>query len=203
LACRRPGSDHGSMDQLATKTVYRNAWMTVREDQVLRPDGTTGIYGVVDKADFALVIPRQRGGVWLVEQYRYPIGRRAWEFPQGSWDGERRGDEYALARAELAEETGLIAAELVHLGHLFGAYGFCSQGFDVFVATGLVAGEPHRELAEQDMVHRFATDAELAAMIRAGEVVDAASIAAYALLSLWEPSDNPADNGERPSPPGD
>ena len=51
------GREHHSMEQLETRTVYQNAWMTVREDLVGRPDGTTGIYGVVDKADFALVIP--------------------------------------------------------------------------------------------------------------------------------------------------
>ena len=175
------------MRQLETKTVYQNPWMTVREDRVARSDGTTGTYGVVDKADFALTIPREGGGAWLVEQYRYPIGRRAWEFPQGSWAGAPGGDQVALAMSELREETGLVAEEVVHLGHLFGAYGFCSQGFDVFLATGLVAGQPDREHTEQDVVHRFLTDAELAAMVQNGDIVDAATIAAYALLLLWEP----------------
>jgi 8-oxo-dGTP pyrophosphatase MutT (NUDIX family) len=172
------------VEQLGTKTIYRNAWMTVREDSVAWPDGTTGIYGVVDKPDFALIIPREPGGFWLVEQYRYPVGRRAWEFPQGTWGGPPGGDQDALARAELAEETGLTAGRLAHLGRLFSAYGFCSQGFDVFLATELTAGEPAREPGEQDMVHRFVTDAEFTAMIRAGQVVDGATIAAYALWQL-------------------
>lgn len=38
--------------------MYENAWMSVREDQVRLPDGTPGVYGVVDMPDFALVIPR-------------------------------------------------------------------------------------------------------------------------------------------------
>jgi 8-oxo-dGTP pyrophosphatase MutT (NUDIX family) len=160
--------------------------MSVREDRVGLLDGTTGIYGVVDKSDFALVIPREHGGVWLVQQFRYPIGRRVWEFPQGSWGGEPGGDQPALARAELAQETGLAAEELVHLGHLFGAYGFCSQAFDVFLATGLSVGRPDRERTERDMIHRFVTEADLVQMIHDGEVVDAASIAAYALLLLRE-----------------
>jgi 8-oxo-dGTP pyrophosphatase MutT (NUDIX family) len=168
--------------------MYRNNWMTVREDSVAWPDGTTGIYGVVDKPDFALIIPREQAGFWLVEQYRYPVGRRAWEFPQGTWggppDGPPGGDQHALARAELAEETGLAAGRLAHLGRLFSAYGFCSQGFDVFLATELTAGQPEREPGEQDMVHRFVTDAEFTAMIAAGQVVDAATIAAYALWQL-------------------
>jgi len=71
--------------------VYRNAWMTVREDTVRRQDGTTGIYGVVDKPDFALVLPRHERGFWLVEQYRYPVRRRSWEFPRAAGGAVTRG----------------------------------------------------------------------------------------------------------------
>jgi 8-oxo-dGTP pyrophosphatase MutT (NUDIX family) len=81
--------------------------MTVREDQVRWPDGSVGVYGVVEKPDFALVLPPHQNGFWMVEQYRYPVGRRAWEFPQGSWGHGNTGLSGDLARAELAEETGL------------------------------------------------------------------------------------------------
>ena len=73
------------MEQVSSRVVYRNPWMTVREDTVRRPDGSPGICGVVEKPDFAVVLPRWSGGFWLVEQYRYPVRRRAWEVPQGSW----------------------------------------------------------------------------------------------------------------------
>jgi 8-oxo-dGTP pyrophosphatase MutT (NUDIX family) len=176
------------MDQLDTRTVYSNPWMSVREDTVRRADGSVGVYGVVDKPDFALVVPRENGGMWLVERYRYPVARRAWEFPQGSWAGDAAGDQAALARAELAEETGLEAGQVVHLGNLYGAYGFCSQGFDVYLATGLRPGEPAREVTEQDMVHRFVSDPEFSALVKGGEIVDAATLAAHALLTWHERS---------------
>jgi 8-oxo-dGTP pyrophosphatase MutT (NUDIX family) len=158
--------------------------MTVREDRMQRADGTTGIYGVVDKPDFAIVIPVTSGGLWLVEQFRYPVGRRAWEFPQGSWAAGQCGSAADLARVELAEETGLRAAELRHLGHLFAAYGFSSQGFDVFLAQCLTQGAVAREGTEQDMVHKLVSRQEFGAMIRRGDVVDAATLAAYQLLLL-------------------
>src|SRR3954447_4082341 len=124
------------MEQLSSRVVYRNAWMTVREDEVRRPDGSRGVYGVIEKPDSALVLPRWADGFWLVEQFRYPVGRRAWEFPQGSWGaGGPGGDQAELARRELAEETGLRAGTLRHLGHLFEAYGYATQGFDVYLAT--------------------------------------------------------------------
>ena len=171
------------METTSTREVYRNAWMSVREDGVVLPDGQPGLYGVVDKPDFALVVPREDdGSLWLVEQYRYPVQRRSWEFPQGSWPASgHAGGPAELARAELREETGLLAGRLDHLGRLHEAPGFCSQGFDVWLATGLVAGPPEREATEQGMRTRRVTDAELRRMVRDGELVDAASLAAYAL----------------------
>jgi 8-oxo-dGTP pyrophosphatase MutT (NUDIX family) len=156
--------------------------MSVREDEVVLPDGQPGTYGVVDKPDFALVVPREDDGdLWLVEQYRYPVQRRSWEFPQGSWPAEALGSAAELAAAELREETGLRAAHLEHLGRLHEAPGFCSQGFDVWLATGLVPGPPEREVTEQGMRTLRVSDGELRRMVRAGELVDAASLAAYAL----------------------
>ena len=176
------------MEQTSTRVVYRNPWMTVREDTIRRPDGTPGVYGVVEKPDFALVLPRWEHGFWLVEQDRYPVRRRAWEFPQGSWGRGTGGTPAELARSELAEETGLRAATLTHLGHLYEAYGFSTQGFDVYLATGLTTGEPDREPGEQDMVHRRFTDEEVDRAIRTGLVVDAPSLAALTLYRLGHPS---------------
>ena len=167
-----------------SRRVYENAWMKVREDVVTFPDGSTGLYGVVDKPDFALVIPRDEGGFWLVEQYRYPVQRRAWEFPQGSRGPGATGSSPELAAAELREETGFRAREMRHLGHLYEAYGFCSQGFDVYLATGLQPGPTARESSEQDMQHRHVTNIEFVQMLQSGLIVDGATVAAYGLLTL-------------------
>jgi 8-oxo-dGTP pyrophosphatase MutT (NUDIX family) len=172
------------MEQVSSRVVYRNPWMTVREDEVRRPDGSPGVYGVVEKPDFALVLPRCRDEFRLVEQFRYPVGRRAWEFPQGSWGRDAVDDQLALARQELAEETGLRAGSMTHLGHLFEAYGFSTQGFDVYLATELEEGAPDREASEQDMIHRAFSDTEIAEMIRSGQIVDAPSLAALTLYRL-------------------
>jgi 8-oxo-dGTP pyrophosphatase MutT (NUDIX family) len=173
------------VEQVSSRVVYANHWMSVREDEVRRADGSLGVYGVVDKPDFALVVPvEDDGSLWLVEQYRYPVRRRAWEFPQGSWGTGAGGSRADLAAAELREETGLVAAELRLLGHLHEAYGFCSQGFDVYLAVGLRSGPTAREATEQDMRHRRVAREEFVRMVRDGDVVDAPSLAAYGLLVL-------------------
>ena len=173
------------IERLASREVYRNPWMGVREDDVRFADGSHGIYGVVEKPDFALIVPWDGEAFYLVEQYRYPVAARFWEFPQGSWD-DRSSDRPAeqLARAELEQETGLTAGRLTHLGHLYEACGFSDQGFDVYLAEELEQGEQRLTPSEQDLVvGRFSRD-ELERMVRACEIKDAPSVAALALFAL-------------------
>jgi 8-oxo-dGTP pyrophosphatase MutT (NUDIX family) len=172
------------MRTTSSREVYRNPWIRVREDIIERADGSTGLYGVVEKADFALVIPSENGGFWLVEQYRYPLGRRSWEFPQGTWGAGKGGSAEDLARTELAEETGLRAAGLAHLGRLDLASGLMTQRFDVWHATDLTPGPTAREASEADMRTAFVPRADLHAMVADGRFTDSPSLAAYSLLLL-------------------
>ena len=168
----------------SSREVYRNPWTRVREDLVELADGSTGVYGVVERPDFALVLPAERDGFWLVEQFRHPIGRRSWEFPQGTWGAGREGTPEELARAELAEETGFRAGRLDHLGRLDLAPGLMTQRFDVWRAADLVPGPTAREASEADMRSAFVTETELRTMIAEGRFTDGPSLAAYSLLLL-------------------
>jgi 8-oxo-dGTP pyrophosphatase MutT (NUDIX family) len=172
------------MRTTSSREVYRNPWIRVREDDVLRDDGSTGVYGVVEKPHFGLVIPVERDGLWLVEQFRHPLGRRAWEFPQGTWTAGDDGTAEQLGRAELAEETGLRADGFGHLGRLDLAPGLSTQEFDVWLATDLTQGPTAREATEADMRSAFVGEAELRAMVRDGRFTDGPSLAAYSLLLL-------------------
>jgi 8-oxo-dGTP pyrophosphatase MutT (NUDIX family) len=169
-----------------SREVYANAWMSVREDGIRRVDGTTGIYGVVDKPDYALVIPADGDRLHLVEQFRYPLGMRRWEFPQGTAPERADSDPLELATRELREETGLRAGKMVQLGLLDVAPGMSSQRGRVFLATELSDGEPEREHEEQDMRTGWFHRAKFEAMIANSEITDAQTIAAYALLLLHE-----------------
>jgi 8-oxo-dGTP pyrophosphatase MutT (NUDIX family) len=172
----------GPVRTTSSREVYRNPWIRVREDTVELADGSSGTYGVVERPHFGLVIPAERDGFWLVEQFRYPLGRRAVEFPQGTWTEGSSGSAEELARAELAEETGLRAGRLRHVGHLDLAPGLCTQEFDVWLATDLTSGPVAREATEADMTTTFVPEVDLRAMIRDGRFTDAPSLAAYTLL---------------------
>jgi len=168
----------------SSREVYRNPWIRVREDAVELPDGSTGVYGVVEKEHFALVLPYERGGFWVVEEYRLPVGRRVPGFPQGTWATGASGTPEELARAELAEETGLRAGALRRLGHLALAPGLSTQEFDVWLATDLAPGPTAREATEADMTCTFVPEDQLRARIRDGRFPDGPSVAAYGLLLL-------------------
>ncbi|MEO3783053.1 NUDIX hydrolase [Actinocorallia sp. B10E7] len=157
--------------------------MSLREDRISHPDGSPGLYSVVDKPTAACVIPYEDGGFHLIEQYRYPLRRRSWEFVQGTWpeDGPP-GEE--LARAELAEETGLRASSLTPLGRVAIAPGLTSQECDVFLATGLTRGPVDREHTEQGMEQRWVSRPEFEKLIRDGVVFDNTTLAAFTLFLL-------------------
>ncbi|MBM9469190.1 NUDIX hydrolase [Nakamurella sp. YIM 132084] len=177
------------MRALTSRVVYANPWMTVREDVVERADGARAVWGVVDKPDFAVVIAESPEGVHLVEQFRYPTGRRSWELPMGTWsagtpESVTAGGPLALAQAELAEETGMRADRWERLGELFAAGGFCSQRGHVFVATGLTPGAHAREDSEADMVHEVVPVARMREMMQDGRIVDSITMAAFAMWSV-------------------
>ncbi|MGI8523995.1 MAG: NUDIX domain-containing protein [Nocardioides sp.] len=181
---RRPDIMIG-VETLGSTQVYVNAQMAVREDAIRRSDGSTGSYAVVDAADIALVIPADGDRLQLVEQYRYPVAGRRWEFPSGSADQRLDVDAAGLAARELREETGLVAGNLRPLGTLDVMPSTLSQRCRVFLATDLTPGAPQREPEEQDMRSAWFTRAEVERMISGGTLTDAKSLAAYTLLLMY------------------
>jgi 8-oxo-dGTP pyrophosphatase MutT (NUDIX family) len=161
--------------------VYANPWLSLREDRVERADGSEGVYSVLDAADFALVLPFENDGFHLVEQYRYPVGTRSWEFPSGSGAAGSPAD---VAAAELREETGMTAGRLTRLGFLNPANAMSGIGCHVFLAEELTAGPPEREVTEQDMRQEWFPRTEVERMLRDGVITDGPSIAAYLLFTL-------------------
>ena len=180
--------DGADIRTLGSGVVYEDNWMRLRRDHIERRDGSRGTYAFIEKHDFALVIPAENDGFHLVEEYRYPIGRRTWSFPQGGWPSGETGEPEELARLELAQETGLSARSVVRLGHLHVAHGITSQAGYYFLATGLEPGAPEREAEEQDMRQAWVRRARFEEMIGEGLITDDSTVAAYALLLLRERS---------------
>ena len=132
------------------------------------------------------MVPAEDGGFHLVEEYRYPVGRRSWSFPQGGFPHGESGTPEELARMELAQETGLRTGRLTYLGSLTSAHGMSSQCCDYFLATDLVSGPPDPEPEELGIRNEWVRRAEFEEMVRDNRITDDSTLAAYALLLLAE-----------------
>jgi ADP-ribose pyrophosphatase len=170
--------------KLSSKIVYENPWMTVREDEVEFGNQHRGIYGVVDKSDFALIIPFDGVHLYLVKQYRYPIKESSLEFPQGKHEDDPNANPLDLARAELLEETGLVANIIKEIGFLHEAPGYSSQGFHIFIATDLIEGNNQPDITEDDLESIKVTIVEFEEMVKTGEILDAPTVSAFGLLKI-------------------
>ena len=181
---RDPGPGH-TITTLASREVYRNKWLRLREDEILRSNGQKGIYGVVEKDPCAIIIPIENGEVWLIEQFRYTIQERALELPQGGWEMEIEHPE-ELARGELREELGLDAARMTLLGAHWIAYGFTRQKQYVFLAEGLSHTEKDPDPEEHDLVPRPVTIEAFEAMMLDGTIRDGCTVAAWGMYLMWK-----------------
>lgn len=164
-----------------TRIAYRTAYLAVREEEVTFPDGTEAVYSIVEKPSFSLVVPEVfPGRLCMISCYRHPVRRRFWEFPQGS-STEAEATAAEVAAQELAEETGYSGTRMKWLGAMYEAYGYSVSRCDIFLATGLSPGTSKPEPSEGIVRSHLFSVEEVRDLIRRGEIMDAVTIAAFAL----------------------
>jgi 8-oxo-dGTP pyrophosphatase MutT (NUDIX family) len=166
----------------ATRTVYENPWIHVREDQVTGPHGD-GIYGVVrmqHPAVFVIALDDE-DRICLVELERYTTGRSI-EVPAGGSDGE---DPLVAAQRELLEETGVTASDWQYLGRMNALNGIADAPEHVYLARGLsmtdAAASQHEEGID---AVRWVPFAEVLTLVADGEITDGETIAALAFAGI-------------------
>jgi 8-oxo-dGTP pyrophosphatase MutT (NUDIX family) len=160
-----------------SREIYRNAWIRVREDEVIRPDGGPGIYGVIEiRPSVGVVATNERDEVVLVGQWRYALNRYSWEIPRGgSYPGET--DMLRAAERELAEEAGLRAAHWRALGTMDVCNGVADDVQSLFWATGLSATDRNLD-PEEDIAVEWKPFAEAVEMAMDNRITEVCSVAA-------------------------
>lgn len=130
------------------RKIYQNPWIAVREDKILHPDGSAGIYGVVEVGDAVSIVALQNNAICLVQQYRHSWGKRIWEVPCGGID---KGESVLwAAKRELLEETGISAKKWKRLGIIESNDPVVNR-FHLFLAQDLFFAPPRRDHSEADM----------------------------------------------------
>jgi len=173
-------------DILSTRTAYKNPWTAVREDIIRHPNGKQGLYGIVERGEFVVILPLGESPegptVTLVRQFRYPVAETLWELPMGMWESRPDAIPEDVAAGELREETGLIAKTMVHGGTMFQGAGYSTQKGHAYLATGLTQGPTDREATESDMTCHTIPLKQFETMIARGEITCMVTLATFALL---------------------
>jgi 8-oxo-dGTP pyrophosphatase MutT (NUDIX family) len=179
----RPPNQNGPWLRHSRRSVYENSWITVWHDEVSRPDGSPGIYGLVHFANLAVgvVVLDEDDRVLLVGQHRYALGESSWEIPEGGVPaGETPLDGI---RRELREETGVEASEWEELVRLHLSNSITDEAGVLYLARGLSHGTPQPEPTEQIEVRWVPFD-EVLEMTLDGRITDAMSLIGVQRVAL-------------------
>lgn len=174
----------GPWTKLSVQSIYRNPWIHVEHHDVLRPDGSAGIYGVVHFSHLAVgVVPVDaQGYTWLVGQHRYPLDEYSWEIPEGG--AEPGEDPLQAIQRELREETGLTARTWIPLGRLHTSNSVCNESGLVYLALDIEQGVAEPEACEKIDIRRLPF-VEAYAMATRGEITDSISHVALLRARAW------------------
>jgi 8-oxo-dGTP pyrophosphatase MutT (NUDIX family) len=167
----------GPWTRHSRRVAYENAWITVWHDEVTRPDGSPGVYGVVHFANLAagVLVIDDEDRILLVGQHRYTLDAYSWEIPEGGVpDGETALEG---ARRELLEETGVEATDWHELVRVHLSNSVSDELAVLYLATGPRQGTANPEATEA-LGTRWVPFDEALAMTLDGRITDAMSVVA-------------------------
>jgi 8-oxo-dGTP pyrophosphatase MutT (NUDIX family) len=168
--------------KLSTKKIYKNQWLSLREDKVISPGGEKSIYGVVETSPAIAIVPLTRNlETYLVGQYRYPLEVYTWEVPEGGADHDESNLE--AAKRELKEETGLRAEKWIYLNSLYTSNSISNEIGHIYLAEDLISGESEPEHTE-DLTVKTIPFLDVYQMVLDYEIKD--SLAIIGIMRVYE-----------------
>lgn len=168
--------------QLSSKTVYENKYFTVREDEVVRPDGSTSGYFVIDLPQSVMIVALTSDNeVYMVGQHRYTNGLYSWEIPGGSTEGQ---DILESAKRELQEETGLVSNDWENLGINQVLNGSTNKIFHILLAKNTTQTNENKQLEEGINKMEKIPFKKVLEMISSGEITDSETISSLTLAGI-------------------
>jgi ADP-ribose pyrophosphatase len=164
-----------------SEQVYQGKAFDVRRDRVRAPDDQVLVLDIVAHVGAVTILPLdEQDRIWFVRQYRHAAGQVLLELPAGTL--EKGEAPEACARREIREETGLAAGRIEKVGEFFLAPGYSTEYMHVFLATNLSPDPLPGDADEFLSVAAIPVD-QVKRMVASGEIKDAKSLAALALVS--------------------
>lgn len=170
-----------SWQTLSSKTVYKNRYITVIEDKVVKPGGKKGIYGFIKVRPTLGIVPvDENNNIFLCRQFRYIFKEESWEIPRGFVNDNELPEK--AAKRELSEESGLTSNNLTFIGSLRLSIGIMDEQCRVYLAQELSQDRNFKLQEEEiDKVKKFTLN-EVVTMIKAGKILDGLTIGAVLLV---------------------
>lgn len=167
----------------SSNLIYENPWISLTEHQVRNPGGKDGVYGIVHFKNIAIgIVPMDdQQNIWLVGQYRLPLGQYSWEIPEGG--GSLEIDPLESAKRELLEETGLKAERWERIQEMSLSNSVSDERAIIYLARGLSQFEAEPEETEVLIVKKIPFD-EACKMVLRGEIHDSISVAAILRVKI-------------------
>lgn len=164
--------------KVSQRTLYRGV-LGVQLDTVRLINGKTATRLYFDHFGASGILPIENGSIYLVQQYRYPVGKATWEIPAGK---REKGQTFlACARAELKQETGLCAKSMKKLLMFHPSNAFSNEELHLYVATGLTRGKDSPDEDEFLNVKKFPLE-KAYRMVETGKIHDAKTIIGLLML---------------------
>lgn len=156
------------------RLIYSGRVFDLYSENISTDSGVSFDLELIHHPGAAAIVPlREDGSVLLLVQYRHAVGRRIWEIPAGTLDGDETPE--ACARRELVEETGFDADRWKKLGEITPLPGYSDERIHLFLADHLKPAQQDLDEDEILEVHpRPLTEA--IEMIYSGQIQDAKSI---------------------------
>ena len=181
-------SKYKTWHRLSSSLKYQSQYVSVHEDHVKLPDGTTIQYTKVKLPDFVTIVPVIQDKIVMIYNYRYPVNRWSLELPAGFINQAEKPEKTAFR--ELQEETGYIPSQLRSLGWYYPMSSRSEQKAYIFLADKLKKGKAQRENTEQQKTCTISKNKVYSKLFN-GEIKHSATIIA---LTMAAPLLNPHPN---------
>jgi ADP-ribose pyrophosphatase len=173
-------NDHG-FEIVRTATADDLGFLRVDIATVRTPTGADIERVIVVHPGAVAVVPLWGDDIVLIAQYRAPVDAVMVEIPAGKLDKQGEDKRTAAAR-ELAEETGYLAHDLVHLTDLRTGVGFTNEEITIYLAPSITPGTA-QPVGAEEIEARIITMpfAQAVEEVARGSITDAKTVAGILL----------------------
>ena len=166
-------------ETIHSQKIYQGRAFSVRKDQVRLPNGASTNLDIVEHGGAVTILPiDEAGNIWFVRQYRHAAALEMLELPAGTLEPGEPPE--TCAHREIREEIGMGAGKFQKIGSFYLAPGYSTEFMHVFLATELSPDPLPGDIDEFLQVEQIPL-ARIPALVQAGEIVDAKTLAVFEL----------------------